>query len=116
MNDYPPERIICDIVEVLQDLKAQGYLVRFEEYTLGAVDVYLFENAAVHDGWMNDKCQPTYKRTVYNYGDTNEYAQKLLSLYNEVHDYKDLTAHHAAVEQHFCDREYIIENLVERAA
>jgi hypothetical protein len=117
MSDYPPERIICDIVELLQDLKAQGYLIKFEEYTTGAIDVYLFANKSEHNSWLDSKCNPTYKRSVYSYPESNwKYAQELLDTYNELHDFKDLTDHHAAVEKMLCDREYIIENLTERAA
>jgi len=53
MNDYPFNRIVLDIVELLQDLKTQGMAYMFSINSTGSVDVNLFESDAALKEWSN---------------------------------------------------------------
>ena len=116
MNDYPPERIICDIVELLQDLKAQGYISVTTLHASGSVAVDLLDSTSAYKKWIEGANTQAYSGYVNIGIDSNKYAQDLLVMYNSLHDFKDLAEHHAQVEKMLCTREYIIENLTERAA
>lgn len=51
MNDYPFNRIVLDIVALLQDLKAQGMPYLFCINSSGSVDVTLFASDASYKQW-----------------------------------------------------------------
>lgn len=53
MNDYPFPRIVLDIVELLQDLKAQGMAYLFCINGSGSVDVTLFASDASYKQWAD---------------------------------------------------------------
>ena len=57
MNDYPFNRIVLDIVELLQDLKAQGTAFLFSINGSGSVDVTLFDNDESYKQWADDDGQ-----------------------------------------------------------
>ena len=58
MNDYSFNRIILDIIELLQDLKQQGMAFMFSINSTGSVDVTLFESDAALDEWSNADGKP----------------------------------------------------------
>ena len=115
MNDYPPERIICDIVELLQDLRAQGYVNVLTMHGNGSIAVDLFDSAKTYARWIEgEKGCYAYSGFISSLSQT--YHKQLADMYDSLHDFKDLAEHHAQVEKMLCTREYIIENLTERAA
>ena len=57
MNDYPFNRIVLDIVELLQDLKAQGMAFLFSINGSGSVDVTLFDNDEAYKQWADSDGQ-----------------------------------------------------------
>jgi len=115
MNDYPPERIICDIVELLQDLKSQGYLAILTLHGNESIAVDLFDSKATYARWIEGE-RGCYAYSGFISSLSQTYHKQLADMYDALHDFKDLAEHHAAVEKMLCDREYIVENLVERAA
>lgn len=50
--DYPFNRIVLDIVELLQDLKAQGMLFVLNLNGVGSLDVRVFENDTEYHKWL----------------------------------------------------------------
>lgn len=52
MNDYPFNRVVLEIVELLQDLKAQGMAFVFTINSTGSFDLHLFTDDAHSDDWI----------------------------------------------------------------
>lgn len=52
MNDYPFNRVVLEIVELLQDLRAQGMAYVFSSNLTGSFDVYLFTDDAHGNAWI----------------------------------------------------------------
>lgn len=115
MNDYQPERIICDIVELLQDLKTQGFVSITTLHGNGSVAIDLFDSQENYKHWIDGEKCAAYTGFVGANSDSNKCAQELLAMYNQIHDFKDLSEHHAMVEKMLCDREYITENFIKAA-
>jgi hypothetical protein len=111
MNDYPFNRIVLDIVELLQDLRVQGMACIFNLETTGGISIYLFTDRGHVARWTENQDKELLRRS-FSDGDCNAAHMA----WNDLHDFKDLAEHHAAVEKMLCDREYIIENLMERVA
>lgn len=55
MNDYPFNRVVLDIVELLQDLKAQGMEYIFSINASGSVDIWLFAGKESYKAWAESK-------------------------------------------------------------
>jgi len=52
MNDYPFNRAVLEIVELLQDLRAQGMAFVFTINSSGSFDLYLFKSDSHRDAWI----------------------------------------------------------------
>jgi hypothetical protein len=72
MNDYPYNRIVLDIVELLQDLNEQGMVSMFTLNATGNIDVTLFADKSVFDAWLDDnkEFEPLVSRWIMK-DDTN---------------------------------------------
>lgn len=83
MNDYPFNRVVLEIVELLQDLKAQGMAFVFTINSTGSFDLYLFKDTAHRDAWLDGKADP---HGIANVSDGD--VEVALEVFNKLDEYK----------------------------
>jgi len=83
MNDYPFNRVVLEIVELLQDLRDQGMEFIFSINSIGSFDCYLFEDEEYRNRWLDNGLPPTVRASVSD-GD----VEAALELFNKLIEYK----------------------------
>ena len=83
MNDCPFNRVVLEIVELLQDLRAQGMAFVFTLNSTGSFDCYLFTDIAHRDAWI-DRSQDALI-TVHVIDND---VQDALDVFNKLDEYK----------------------------
>ena len=87
MKDYPFNRVILDLVELLQDLKQQGYKYIVCMNSVGSVDIHFFVSEQNYEEWMAGDYSVAH--TFWIMADDTEHAMKV---FNDLMMFKEPSA------------------------